>query len=241
MIGRLLFCLVLGTAMPVCAGPAPDLLGKTLSEIGEDFSQADFSLLVQQVEAAEPKGRVFLQVPSPGADMGEGAMVYVRVSQGLMVPAGLAGRNAETVVTELEARGFAVERTSTLVLGVPDGIVAAVIPEEGTFLDATQDVVFLQVSNDRGIEIPNLVGLRIGQARDMLAALGLRGELVTKLDLRSIGSICTGFTDFTAEITASDPPHGQHLLHGSTVRLEGKKVVSWSMAPEPCGPGGIPR
>ncbi|WP_306030060.1 PASTA domain-containing protein [Stappia sp. MMSF_3263] len=240
MIARLLFCIAFAMAASARADPAPDLVGKTLSQISTEFPDMDFSLIVQEVESRAPKGRVFLQVPSAGAEMGEGATVYLRLSQGQMIPKGLEGRKAETVIGELEARGFAVERTSALVLGIPEGIVAKVIPSQGTFIDTTQDVVFLQVSNDRGIEIPDLVGMRIGQARDTLEALGLRGELVSELDLRQIGSICEGFTHFTAEVTASSPEPGKFLLHGSTVRLQGKKVVAYTWPPEPCSRDGIP-
>ena len=86
MIARMFLCITLAMTAPAFADPAPDLVGKTLSQISAEFSDIDFSIIVQEVESTAPKGRVFLQVPSAGAEMGEGATVYLRVSQGLMIP-----------------------------------------------------------------------------------------------------------------------------------------------------------
>ena len=68
----------------------------TLAEIEDDFGDAEFGQLVQEVESVQKKGTVLLQIPSPAADMGVDALIYLRVSKGLMVPEGMTGRNADT-------------------------------------------------------------------------------------------------------------------------------------------------
>ena len=172
--------------------------------------------------------------------MGEQGAVYVRVSQGLMIPVGITGRKVETVTDELEAQGFTVEQTVTQVLGVPKGTVAASIPPEETYVDATKEVVYLQVSGDPGVAVPNLVGLRIRQAEDTLSALGLRGKLLTDIDVRPIGSTCSGFTYYTVEITSSEPPAGAYLPKAGEVRMEGTRIVSSTLPAEPCTADGTP-
>ena len=93
---RILCLVALAVPFAAFADPAPDLKGMTLAEIEDDFGDAEFGQLVQEVESVQKKGTVLLQIPSPAADMGVDALIYLRVSKGLMVPEGMTGRNADT-------------------------------------------------------------------------------------------------------------------------------------------------
>lgn len=204
--------------------PVPFLMGKTLAEINDEFPNPKFNLLSYHESSTKPKDRVFDQIPEPGAEMREGGKIVVRFSDGIMIPKGILGRSVEGVASDLTALGISVERTDTQVLGVTKGTVTVVVPPEGTFIDSTQDVVFLQVSSTGSVAVPKLVGLESGRAVAALAALGLTGKLVAKFEIGESAG-CGRVRNYGAEVTKSDPPEGASIPLGTEVTMEGKQVI----------------
>ena len=235
------WCLASALAMPVAllAEPLPDLVGLHRSEIEVMPEFADVELVIQMVESFKRRGEVLLQIPSVGSEIGTGRMVYLRVSDGLVVP-DLRGRMQEEAEAMLRAAGVGSKATRKRHLGVPSNVVAAQIPEAGTRIDASREIVFLLVSDDPGIEVPDLLGIENFEALKTLTALGLTGRIEPPNFKYDIGSICTGTTLFSSRVTSSEPAPGSFVTPGTQIIVRYETFVVANYPGEACDSRGFP-
>jgi len=198
---------------PVDMLEVPDLRGGDLALAGPMVEGA--GLVLGGVEyVSHPtadSGAVLGQSPLPGQLALPGDSVRVTLSLGperRSVPA-VTRLRADRAVALLQATGFMVEADS-VESPEPRGRILRVRPQEGEMV-ALPGRVAIQVSlGPPAVPMPDLLGLDEAEARDSLDALGL---VVT--DVEEVFR----FGRDQGRVVAQDPPAGQEMERGSSVRL----------------------
>jgi serine/threonine-protein kinase len=110
---------------------------------------------------------------------------------------------------ELEGKGFVVTTKQESVPGKDEGIVVRQDPGGGTKLDKGGGITIVVNSGQPPIEVPELVGLKEGEADSKLRAAGLVADFEAKADDKRPAG----------EVLAQDPKAGTPLPRGSVVKL----------------------
>ena len=218
--------IVFGAVPEAVADKTPELVGRTLSDIVDPSrSIGGYELVVENVPAVEPIGRVMLQIPAPGSEMSADRKIFVRVSVGIVVPS-LINLTDVAAHKQLEALGVFVEQTERNGPGIKKGIVFDQVPKPGATIDASRDVVFLTVSSSPSIPVPGLAGVDYRDATKRLSDIGFIGVMLQTHDLRPTGSYCSGFTYYSARIVSTEPVRGDRVPLGSRIGLNSERYVT---------------
>ena len=141
-------------------------------------------------------------------DIPKGDSVDLIVSEGPVdraVPDGLVGLTSEAASAQLvDARLVPVEERK-FSSRVDEGKVIAVRPAPGTEVPADSDVVLIVSDGPEPVEVPDVEGMDVLEASDVLEDAGL----------------CVGETEGPAntEVLSTDPPAGEVVEAGSCVRI----------------------
>lgn len=219
------------------AESAPDLVNLPIVEALEKAQSEGFELLIQRVDSSGQRDSVLMQIPAYGSEIGSQNLVYVRVSDGLVVP-NVVGRIVDIARDELKAQGFAMEVTRVQKVGVSPNVVASQLPEAGTRIDASSEIIFAEVSSDIGIAVPSLVGLNVSAARETLSTLGLTHKMEPSLKLGGSGHPCSGITFYSARVLSANPASGSYVRAGTTITLNVERYVARTFPAEACSENG---
>jgi eukaryotic-like serine/threonine-protein kinase len=202
-------------ALVVSKGPeryaVPPVVGMTLAEATARIE--DVNLEVGKVGKAfdekVPEGQVVSAKPGPGASLKKGATVSLTVSKGrkpIEVP-DLTGKDATKAARELSALGLKVDATKQQNSDtVGKGKVISQDPRDGTLFKG--DKVTLVVSKGPVlVDVPNVVGQQLAQARTALEGAGFKVEV-----RRALGG-------FFGTVRLQDPSGGSKAPKGSTITL----------------------
>lgn len=138
-----------------------DEAGLNVGEVTEEFDDAIFGGNVVSVE------------PGPGTTLERGERVNLVVSTAVRVP-DVTGTPLDDAVDALEDEGFDVDATRDRdATGVDFDAVVGVSPDPGTLLDPEEDME-VEVTVPGKIPAPNVVGLSVADAREVLEDAGLR-------------------------------------------------------------------
>jgi serine/threonine-protein kinase len=155
----------------------PRLLGMTLSEAGEALERIGLSVAdteyVSHPEADQ--GRVVWQDPPPAVDVPEGARVALSVSRGprpIQVP-DVTGYEREIAIQLIDAAGLTVARVDTGLAPAERGVVVSSSPTAGRSLNPGSGVGLFVSVGAATIRIPDLTGLTVDEARELLEEAGL--------------------------------------------------------------------
>lgn len=195
----------------------PDFEGKNYSAVKEEITATGLSEFVEYVTSSKPIGTILVQIPAAGTSTDNQSNIFLRISNGVTVPV-LEGMDKVAAQNSLREIGVGLEYVEEQVLGVQNGLVTKQIPTAGTQIDASKDVVFLRISNDSGVKIPNLIGMTTTEAKDLLQSLGLSGaenppdpKLLRKNDL-----YCIPYEE-KAVVKSSTPNQGSYVARETTV------------------------
>ncbi|MET8986278.1 PASTA domain-containing protein [Nonomuraea wenchangensis] len=134
---------------------------------------------VTQADSPEKIGKVLSSEPAAGTKAAKGAVVALRVSAGVPVPA-VIGQQREAALSALAAAGLKAGAVTRTCSAKPDDSVLAARPAPGTRV-AGGTAVALTVSRE-GVNVPSVVGRSRADARAALRAAGLtaraRGQVV---------------------------------------------------------------
>ena len=172
----LLVILVLLLPIDLPAEPLPDFRGRHLSEIRANTKLAHITLKTEKVDSPQRRGEILLQKPGPESNISSTTHMYLTVSDGIVVPS-LVGLPESHALAKLNALGIRAYTTRRPQPRVRNGAVAAQIPIPHTRLDVPRMVVFLIVSNDPRITIPNVTSMDSKAALETLKRIGLVGEI----------------------------------------------------------------
>lgn len=190
------------TTMPRVVGLSEDAARARLAE-------ANLEADVDRRPSSRREGIVFAQVPGAGKQLDEGQRVEIKVSTG---PAGVLVPNVVGL-----REGAAVERIEEAELepqiqrvfaDEPEGIVVEQNLGEGTRV-AEGSTVILRVSKGRRlVNVPDVVGLREGEAVGRLRNAGLGARIFDVPAAEPQGTVI-----------AQDPAGGERASAGSRVRI----------------------
>jgi serine/threonine-protein kinase len=191
----------------------PELTGKTLDEARGLLTNDETRLAVGRVDErfddVVPAGVVVSQGTPPGEQARRDQPVDLVVSKGrepLTVP-DVTGQPADQAQQTLEGAGFAVARAEAFSADVPRGQVVETDPAAGE--DAFRgDTVTLTVSRGpEEVEVPEVEGKDLEEARQILEGLGFVVEVT---------QVLPGGPNDVLRVT---PGEGSELENGATVRL----------------------
>jgi serine/threonine-protein kinase len=118
------------TAKPLAK--VPELVGLTEARADSALRLAGLTADFERVDSDEPAGSVIDQDRAPGAELPQGSVVKVRVSNGPSSQAvpNVVGMSVDDAIAELQSRGFQVERQD-VTSNKPAGTVVSQTPSAG--------------------------------------------------------------------------------------------------------------
>jgi len=202
-------------ALVVSKGPerfaVPAVVGMTVAEATARIEAVNLAVgKVSKVFSEKvPDGQVVSAKPGPGANLKKGATVAMTVSKGrkpIPVP-DLTGKPADAASRQLSDLGLEVDATAQENSDtVPKGSVISQSPRDGTLFRG--DTVTLVVSKGPVlVDVPNVVGQQLQQARQTLEAAGFKVAVK-----KALGG-------FFGTVRLQDPSGGSKAPKGSTITL----------------------
>ncbi len=210
----------------------PSVVGLGMDDATKQLSAAGFVLKVgdKRYHGTAPAGTVISQNPLPGSVEPEGTTVKLAMSLGQRsgeVPAviGLTKTQAELAI---ENAGFTVgpeaEQQSD---AAARGIITASDPPAGTRLRIPAAVSLVVSSGPSTIQVPDVVGQTLGQARAVLGQVGMKLSRIST-DSASLSAPNT--------VISQTPAAGRTVPVGSSIQLMVAGGASPSGAPAPSPP-----
>jgi serine/threonine-protein kinase len=166
----------------------------------EDVNSTDF----------EP-GTVVSTEPEAGAEADREEQVTVTVSRGIPVPA-VVGEKLETARQMLEDEGLSVEVVEQESSDVEEGKVIQQSPDSGSSIGPSGTVTLTVSTGPPGVEVPDVVGMRVNEARERLEDAGFDVKVERIFNGREVASQShTGRVPEGTEITITATPGGIDL------------------------------
>lgn len=193
----------------------PNVVGKQLSVATRLLEERHLRVSSSEVTNSDvPAGQVISQSPEPGETVKEQRMVHLVVSKGagdITIP-DLQGMSFDQAREKLKALGLSIGKISyTSDTSKDDGVVISQGLQAGgkASKGATVDITINQTKSTM-VEIPNVVGMAIKEAKEALGNLGL-----------SISKI-SGSNEDTAVVSAVSPAPGSSVKRDESVTLVGQ-------------------
>ncbi len=208
----------------------PSVVGKTQQEAGTALGLAGFTVKPQTEQSDKPKGEVVRQDPAAGQQAPRGSEVIIYVSTGPAQPTtvpvpDVVGVQRDKAKATLEAAGFVVSIQSVS-SDQPAGEVVEQSPSAGT-LRAPNSTVLLSVSSGpQTVAVPNVIGMKVNQARNALRQAGLLADEVEQPDAGAPAGT----------VLDQDPPPDTPVKPGSTVKLLVAAPVTPTTTPSTTAP-----
>ena len=193
----------------------PNVVGKQLSVATRLLEERHLRVSSSEVTNSDvPAGQVISQSPEPGELVKEQRMVHLVVSKGagdITIP-DLQGMSFDQAREKLKALGLSIGKiTYENDPSKDDGVVLSQGLQAGgkASKGATVDITINQTKGTT-VEIPNVVGMTIKEAKEALGNLGL-----------SIGKI-SGSNEDSAVVTAVSPAPGSSVKRDESITLVGQ-------------------
>ena len=159
------------SAVVVGAG-IPNVVG--LTESDAQAMLGDYVVTIQHAHDARiPVGRVASQFPLATTAVKKGSGVLLTISDGpgdAMVPTDLVGKSLIDARASLAAVGLVISSITARASDQPQGTVLEVNPIPGSTITAGTGVTLVIASGQ--VEVPNLIGVEVIQARTLLVQAG---------------------------------------------------------------------
>jgi serine/threonine-protein kinase len=166
----------------------PNLVGVMYDAVKNSPEYKDFVIEVESTDfsATYDKGVIFNQSPVAGRTVKVGSKIKVSVSGGqkLVTLPNLIGQEMEVVYAQLTQLGLEYTVAEVFSDSQPAGRLAAMEPGSGSQV-AEKSTVKLQISmgpESKVVEVPQLVGLSLEDAKKLAAAFGLEIGGITYVD-----------------------------------------------------------
>ena len=193
----------------------PNVVGKQLSVATRLLEERHLRVSSSEVTNSDvPAGQVISQSPEPGESVKEQRLVHLVVSKGagdITIP-DLQGMSFDQAREKLKSLGLSIGKiTYVSDTSKDDGVVISQGLQAGgkASKGATVDITVNQTKSST-IEIPNVVGMTIKEAKEALGNLGL-----------SISKI-SGSNEDTAIVTEVSPAPGSSVKRDESVSLVGE-------------------
>jgi serine/threonine-protein kinase len=192
----------------ISKGPAPTAVpqvrGLPEAEAIAALTRAGLTAQVRrEFDNEVPGGQAVGTDPEAGTETARGTDVVLVVSTALIVP-DVVGQSREPALAALAAAGLQPRERGDGA-GKREARVRAVQPGAGSLVDPAHNAVTVQLTTE--IAVPEVVGMSVAQARQVLAAAGLNS------DVRQF------FGDESSTVVTQSPGPGRTVRPGDTVRL----------------------
>lgn len=193
----------------------PNVVGKQVSVAKHILEDNHLRVSTSEVSNPDvPAGQVISQSPEAGEQVKEQRTVHLVVSKGVgdITMPDLTGMTLDQAKSRLKGLGLVVGKITTASEeGKEDGVILMQSPpgDSKVTKGTTVDITVNRVKSQK-VELPNLVGMTIKEAKEALSSLGL-----------SVGPI-GGSSDEAALVTAQSPEPGSSLDANTAVSLTGE-------------------
>ncbi|MDA2806567.1 Stk1 family PASTA domain-containing Ser/Thr kinase [Nocardiopsis suaedae] len=159
----------------------PDVTGEPVENARKTLEDAGFATVEEEESESRDAapGTVLSTDPEPEEMADREGAVHLTVSAGFDVP-DVTGKKQDAARSELEQAGLTVAVESKPSDDVPKGEVMSQNPGGGTTVGTGDRVTITVSSGPKEIEIPDVRGKKVGQARKQLEELGFKVK-VTKI------------------------------------------------------------
>ncbi|WP_067606417.1 Stk1 family PASTA domain-containing Ser/Thr kinase [Nocardiopsis listeri] len=190
----------------------PDIAGQNIADALKDLEDLGFVAdRIEQEEVESPDddpGQVISSEPEAGATADREETVTLTVSKGIPVPS-LAGEERADAESTLEELGLTVEIVEEDSENVKEGQVIDQTPDTGTNVGPGSTVTLTVSTGPPDVEIPDVLGEKIKDARETLEDAGFKVEVKRILGGRTIGHQShSGEAPEGTEITITATPGG---------------------------------
>ena len=170
------------------AFPCPDYVGKLYEEITSSDNEYGFNFQIAsyQYSSEYERGEIMYQTPVAGKDVKKNATIKVVVSNGpeyVEVPK-VDGFEAAKAQAVLENAGFKVQKVEELSEDVATNMVIRTTPAGGSYM-SSDTVIKMFVSSGEPtelIDVPNVVGLTLENAKKIIEKQGFTVGNIEKVD-----------------------------------------------------------
>ncbi len=202
----------------------PNVVGQLYEEGATTIEQAGFYAQQgeQRISKTAPKGAILQQDPPGGSRQRKGTEIVLAISLGkkeAVVPQ-IIGLTPQQARLAVENAGFQVGRSVELPSDYPRGTVFQVEPPPGTQVDLPAEVNFTISAGPATVQVPDLVGRSVPDARGALEQIGLR--------LGNVGRD-TSSVQIENSVLRQSPPAGATVSAGASVGI----VISRFPPPAP--------
>ncbi|GAA4890374.1 Stk1 family PASTA domain-containing Ser/Thr kinase [Streptomonospora salina] len=190
----------------------PDLVGQDVADARSALEDGGFADIVEEETSSQehPAGAVISTDPEPGAEADREEPVTLTVSEGFDVP-DVAGVQQDQAQSTLEEAGLQVSVSEEPSEDVPEGEVISQDPAAGATVSSGDTVTITVSSGPDRIEIPDVTGWKVDDAKKRLEELGFKVKVTRVLG----GDNVTGYSpqgaaekDTEIELVASPFPPG---------------------------------
>nr|WP_156000054.1 Stk1 family PASTA domain-containing Ser/Thr kinase [Streptomonospora sp. PA3] len=153
----------------------PDLVGQSAQDARAALEDDGFAEIVEEETTSQdhPAGTVISTDPEPGADADREAPVTLTVSEGFEVP-DVEGLQQDQAQSTLQEAGLQVSVTEQPSEDVPEGEVISQDPAAGGTVSSGDSVTITVSSGPEEIEIPDVTGWKVDDAKKHLEELGFK-------------------------------------------------------------------
>ncbi|MFC7330348.1 Stk1 family PASTA domain-containing Ser/Thr kinase [Marinactinospora rubrisoli] len=189
--------------------PMPEVVGLPVSEARQRLREAGFEEVNEEQQSSQehPAGTVLSSDPEPGQDADRAAGVTLAVSEGFDMP-DVTGMNREDARAQLESSGLRVSVTEQASDSVPRDQVISTDPEAGSAVANGHEVTMTVSTGPEQVEIPDVTGWRVNDARKELEELGFEVEVHQIMGNRVAAYSPTGRAEEGATIELWTSPFG---------------------------------
>lgn len=157
-----------------------ELRGKTYEEATEELTKIGLKIKATYGESSEyPDGQIYEQDVEKGKMVTTGTVINVKIAGGaktITIPDNLDGFSPEVVKATLKSAGFTnisdtyIEEESDT---ITEGRVIRTEPGSGKAVPADTEIKLVVSKGGKKVEVPNLMGLSLSQAKKSLESVGL--------------------------------------------------------------------
>lgn len=185
--------------IPQVEGEDADRARKKLEDLGLEVT------ITREFSNAAESGEAFATEPPAGTQVAKGSAVTLKVSTATKIPdvVGKSESEAKRILADAGVRVSETTRSTTESAKNIDDVVGTT-PDAGTLIDSSQTEVTIVLAGK--VDVPNVVGKRFSEARDILREAGFDYEVVSG---RSTGN---------ARVLWQSPASGSRDA-GSTIEL----------------------
>jgi len=195
--------------------PMPKFVGLSAQEANKVADDNGLALILESRFFSNdvPEGRVLSQVPQPGVKVRRGWRVRIAESLGPQrnVIPNVLGESPRAAELNVRRRGLTLGSVAELPIAgkTPGEVIAQSPPADARGIAAPKvSVLIAAPPEEQAFVMPELVGMRLEDAKSAIAAAGFK-----------LGKI-TGASNSTAVVVHQSPAIGQRVVAGSTINLE---------------------